>query len=37
LIEVDSRHDRTDFRICLPVFPEEREAPAPGRREPGMR
>jgi two-component system nitrogen regulation sensor histidine kinase GlnL len=28
LIEVDSRQDRTEFRICLPVFPEDRE----GRR-----
>jgi two-component system nitrogen regulation sensor histidine kinase GlnL len=27
LIEVDSRHDRTDFRICLPVFPEDGDAP----------
>jgi two-component system nitrogen regulation sensor histidine kinase GlnL len=27
LIEVDSRPGRTEFRIFLPVFPEEREAP----------
>ncbi len=25
LIEVDSRQDRTEFRICLPVFPEDRD------------
>jgi two-component system nitrogen regulation sensor histidine kinase GlnL len=25
LIEVDSRQDRTEFRICLPVFPENPE------------
>ena len=28
LIEVDSRLGRTEFRICLPMFPEERETPA---------
>jgi two-component system nitrogen regulation sensor histidine kinase GlnL len=35
LIEVDSRQDRTEFRICLPVFPEEKDGNAPnaeGRR-----
>jgi two-component system nitrogen regulation sensor histidine kinase GlnL len=26
LIEVDTRHDRTEFRICLPVFPEDGDA-----------
>jgi two-component system nitrogen regulation sensor histidine kinase GlnL len=25
LIEVDTRQDRTEFRICLPMFPEERD------------
>jgi two-component system nitrogen regulation sensor histidine kinase GlnL len=33
LIEVDSRLGRTEFRICLPMFPEERDgAGAAGRR-----
>ncbi len=26
LIEVDTRQDRTEFRICLPMFPEERDS-----------
>ncbi len=30
LIEVDSRQDRTEFRISLPLFPEERERPDEG-------
>ncbi len=37
LIEVDSRHDRTDFRICLPVFPEDGDAQDAGLRNAGMR
>jgi two-component system nitrogen regulation sensor histidine kinase GlnL len=28
LIEVDSRPGRTEFRIFLPIYPEEREEPA---------
>jgi two-component system nitrogen regulation sensor histidine kinase GlnL len=32
LIEVDSRPGRTDFRVFLPLFPEETEGPAAGAR-----
>jgi len=32
LIEVDSREGRTEFRVFLPLFPEETEGPAAGVR-----
>jgi two-component system nitrogen regulation sensor histidine kinase GlnL len=32
LIEVDSREGRTEFRVFLPLFPEDTEAPAAGVR-----
>jgi two-component system nitrogen regulation sensor histidine kinase GlnL len=32
LIEVDTRPGRTEFRIFLPLFDEDQEAPAQGPR-----
>ena len=32
LIEVDSREGRTEFRVFLPLFPEETEGPEAGVR-----